>query len=183
ANLRDVTERSKLQDQVRQMQKLDSIGRLAGGIAHDFNNLLNIISAHVALLAREGLASGKRGESVQAVEKAVERGTGVVRQLLTFARKSEVSFEPTDVNAVVKEITSMLRETLPKEIRVQTKLTKDLPTVRADPNQLHQATLNLAVNARDAMSRGGTLTLGTSVVDGATLRQKFADASAEKYVA
>src|SRR4029453_15887379 len=103
ANLRDVTERTKLQDQVRQMQKLDSIGRLAGGVAHDFKNLLNIISAHVAVLGREGLAASKRSESVRAVEKAIERGTAVVRQLLTFARKTEVAFEPTNANAVVQE--------------------------------------------------------------------------------
>jgi two-component system, chemotaxis family, CheB/CheR fusion protein len=182
ATLRDVTERTKLQDQVRQMQKLDSIGRLAGGVAHDFNNLLNIISAHVALLARDGLAPDRRAESAQSIEKAVERGTAVVRQLLTFARKTDVAFEPTDVNEVVGEVASMLRETFPKEIRVVTKLTDAPARVRADPNQLHQALLNLAVNARDAMSQGGTLTLGTDVVSGETLRSKFPEASGSSYV-
>src|SRR5262249_42206939 len=106
-NLRDITERVRLQDQLRQVQKLDSIGRLAGGIAHDFNNLLNIISAHVGLLERSA-AEKKKTESAEAIRKAIERGTAVVRQLLTFARKAESSFEPTNVNAVVKEVASML---------------------------------------------------------------------------
>ncbi|MGE5414051.1 MAG: PAS domain S-box protein [Syntrophomonadaceae bacterium] len=182
ANLRDVTERTKLQDQVRQMQKLDSIGRLAGGVAHDFNNLLNIISAHVGLLARDGLAADKRSESAKSIEKAVERGSAVVRQLLTFARKTDVTFEPTDVNTVVEELASMLRETFPKPLKVQTKLAEKVPKIHADPNQLHQALLNLAVNARDAMPEGGVLTLGTDSVTGETLRAKFPEAAAERYV-
>ncbi len=182
ANLRDVTERARLQEQVRQMQKLDSIGRLAGGIAHDFNNLLNIISAHVSILGREKLESARRAESAASIQKAVERGTAVVRQLLTFARKSDIAFEPTDVNAVVREVASMLRETFPKQIRVSTKLAEEVPPVHADPNQLHQAVLNLAVNARDAMQQGGTLTLGTDVVSGETLRAKFPEAPDGRHV-
>jgi PAS domain S-box-containing protein len=182
ANLRDITERTKLQDQVRQMQKLDSIGRLAGGVAHDFNNLLNIISAHVAVLERDGLPSEKRTESVRSIEKAVERGTAVVKQLLTFAKKTDVSFEPTNANDVVNEVASMLRETFPKQVKVATKLAHELPRLHADPNQLHQALLNLAVNARDAMTGGGVLTLGTDVVTGETLRAKFPEASGDLYV-
>ena len=180
-NLRDVTERVRLQDQLRQVQKLDSIGRLAGGIAHDFNNLLNIISAHIGLLRRAG-AEKKSGESVEAIQKAVERGTAVVRQLLTFARKGESSFESTDVNVVVREVASMLRETFPKQMRVATKLAEEVPSVHADPNQIHQAVLNLAVNARDAMPDGGTLTLGTDVVDGDTVRRKFPELAGKQYV-
>jgi two-component system, cell cycle sensor histidine kinase and response regulator CckA len=182
AILRDVTERTRLQEQVRQMQRLDSIGRLASGVAHDFNNLLNIISAHVAVLAREDVASDKRTVSVHSIEKAVERGTAVVKQLLTFARKTEISFEPTEANAVVNEVASMLRETFPKEIKVATKLRDELPLIHADPNQLHQALLNLAVNARDAMPQGGVLTLGTDLVTGETLRRKFPEASGRRYV-
>ncbi|HYX20808.1 MAG TPA: PAS domain S-box protein, partial [Thermoanaerobaculia bacterium] len=182
ANLRDVTERTKLQDQVRQMQKLDSIGRLAGGVAHDFNNLLNIISAHSTLLAREGLAADKRAESAKSIEKAVERGSAVVKQLLTFARKTDVSFEPTDVNGLVEELAGMLRETFPRQIKVQTKLAENVPPIHADPNQIHQTVLNLAFNARDAMPQGGVLTLGTDAVPGETVRLKFPEASAELYV-
>jgi PAS domain S-box-containing protein len=182
ANLRDVTERTKLQEQVRQMQKLDSIGRLAGGVAHDFNNLLNIISAHVAVLVREEASADKRSESSRSIERAVERGTAVVRQLLTFAKKTEVSFEPADANEVVREVVLMLQETFPKPIKVQMKLTDRLPQLHADANQLHQALLNLAVNARDAMPSGGVLTLGTDVVTGETLRAKFPEATGRRYV-
>jgi PAS domain S-box-containing protein len=180
-NLRDITERVRLQDQLRQVQKLDSIGRLAGGIAHDFNNLLNIISAHLTLL-RRGSEDKKRAESADAIQKAIERGTAVVRQLLTFARKAEASFELTEVNAVVREVASMLRETFPKQTRVSTKLAEQVPRVHADPNQIHQAVLNLAVNARDAMPDGGTLTLGTDSVDAETLRKKFPEVKDGKYV-
>jgi len=181
ANLRDVTERARLQEQIRQMQKLDSIGRLAGGVAHDFNNLLNIISAHVDVLGREKLDAAKRAESAGSIHKAVERGSAVVRQLLTFARKTEIAFEPTDVNAVVREVASMLRETFPKQVRVSTKLAEEVPRVHADPNQLHQAVLNLAMNARDAMTQGGVLTLGTDVVSAETLRAKFPEAPDGSY--
>jgi two-component system, chemotaxis family, CheB/CheR fusion protein len=182
ANLRDITDRTKLQEQVRQMQRLDSIGRLAGGVAHDFNNLLNIISAHVAVLSREKIPGDKRAESTRSVERAVERGSAVVRQLLTFAKKTDVAFELTDANVVVREVVSMLHETLPKQIKVQTKLAERLPRIHADPNQLHQALLNLAVNARDAMPQGGVLTLGTDMVTGETLRRKFPEASGRRYV-
>jgi CheY-like chemotaxis protein len=164
------------------MQKLDSIGRLAGGVAHDFNNLLNIISAHSTLLARKDLAEDKRADSAKSIEKAVERGSAVVKQLLTFARKTDVSFEPTDVNGLVDELAGMLRETFPRQIKVQTKLADNVPPIHADPNQLHQAILNLAFNARDAMPQGGVLTLGTDAVPGETVRTKFPEASAELYV-
>jgi two-component system, chemotaxis family, CheB/CheR fusion protein len=180
-NLRDISERVRLQDQLRQVQKLDSIGRLAGGIAHDFNNLLNIISAHLGLLQRPG-EGPKRAESTDAIQKAVERGSAVVRQLLTFARKGGSSFEPTDVNAVVREVASMLQETFPKQIRVATKLSDAVPSIHADPNQLHQAVLNLAVNARDAMPEGGTLTLGTSNVEGVELQKRLPEVQVGSYV-
>ncbi len=182
ANLRDLTERFRLQNQVRQMQKLDSVGRLAGGVAHDFNNLLNIISAHAELLSRTNLAADRRAGSSHSIRKAVERGTAVVRQLLTFARKTDVAFEPTDVNGVVRELELMLRETFPKQIKIATKLARRLPRIHADPNQLHQAVLNLAVNARDAMPRGGVLTLGTDVVTAETLRAKFPEAAGGRFV-
>jgi two-component system CheB/CheR fusion protein len=182
ANLRDVSERVRLQDQLRQVQKLDSIGRLAGGIAHDFNNLLNIISAHLALLRRPNGAEKKRGESADAIQKAVERGTAVVRQLLTFARKGDAAFESTDANVVVREVASMLRETLPKQTRVTTKLDEGLPRIHADPNQIHQAVLNLAVNARDAMPDGGTLTIGTDDVAVDVVRRKFPEVDGKRYV-
>ncbi len=179
-NIRDVSERNRLQQQLRQVQKLESIGTLAGGIAHDFNNLLNIISAHVGLLAKS--AGEKGGDSVHAIQKSVERGAAVVRQLLAFARKSEVSFGPVDLNEVVRELSEMLRETFPRSVRLDLDLAPDLPLIRADANQLHQAILNLAVNARDAMPDGGELRIGTGVASGDELRERIPAAAAPRYV-
>ncbi len=162
--LEDVTERNRLEEKLREAQKLESIGRLAGGIAHDFNNLLNVISAHAALVARKGQERG--AENLEAIGKAVQRGSAVVRQLLTFARRSEVLFEDVDVNTVADEVARLLAETLPSSITLSTKLDPSLPRVKADANQLHQAVLNLCVNARDAMPDGGRLEIATEGVAG-----------------
>jgi PAS domain S-box-containing protein len=180
SNLRDVSERERMQDQLRQVQKLDSIGNLAGGIAHDFNNILNIISAHWTRLSKDKTSA--QDASLDAIQKAVDRGTAVVKQLLTFARKSEAAFEPTDVNAVVEEVTSMLRETFPRNIELETRLDLELPDIRADGNQLHQALLNLAVNARDAMPQGGRLTISTELVSKASVQERRLEPIAERYV-
>jgi two-component system CheB/CheR fusion protein len=180
-NLRDITERARLEDQVRQMQKLESVGTLAGGIAHDFNNLLNIISAHLALLPREKDEAG-RSQHRDAIDQAVKRASGVVKQLLTFARKTEVSIGDVDLNAVLREIAEMLRETLPRSITIKLELDEDLSAIRGDVNQLHQALLNLSVNARDAMENGGQLTLRSESVRGSFLQETHPSATAEGYV-
>jgi two-component system cell cycle sensor histidine kinase/response regulator CckA len=183
-NMRDLTDRSRLEAQLRQMQKLESIGNLAGGVAHDFNNILNIISAHTAVLDRK-VASGdgnRQRESAQAIEQAVKRGAGVVKQLLTFARRTETSFEPLDLNALVEEVQKMVVETFPKTVRLEIDLAPGLPRILGDSNQIHQALLNLLVNARDAMSKKGTVTVKTHLVEGETLRRRLEDATAEEYV-
>jgi len=178
SNLRDITDRTRMQDQLRQVQKLDSIGTLAGGVAHDFNNLLNIISAQIAVLSK-----GKPAQpSFEAVQKAVERGSAVVKQLLTFARTTKASFAPTDVNAVVEEVASMVRETFPKDIELSVELEPEVPSIHGDFNQIHQAILNLAVNARDAMSKGGRLTLRTERVSSESLRRRHLEPKADQYV-
>jgi len=181
-SMRDVSDRHRLQEELRQVQKLESIGRLAGGIAHDFNNILNIISAHGALLSRRKPEGAKEKESLDAIEKAVRRGSAVVRQLLTFARKSEISFEQVDVNAIVEEVAKMLEETFPKSVTIELDLDPDIRAVHADPNQIHQAVLNLCVNARDAMPDGGVLRLETNVLPGAELRAHLPEADGERYV-
>src|SRR4029453_2857302 len=181
SNIRDVTERLRLEDELRHAQKMESVGRLAGGIAHDFNNILNIISAYSALLSKGG-DTKKRAQSTEAIEKAVQRGAALVRQLLTFARKEAVRYELVDVNAVVTELASMLGETFPKSVRVALDLSPDLPRIQADPNQVHQALLNLAVNARDAMPDGGTVEFATALVAGKKLRERFPDAQVDRYI-
>jgi len=187
--LRDVTERRQLEQQLRQAQKMEGIGTLAGGIAHDFNNILAIILGHTSLLEREKVEPAKRIQSVGAIAKAVERGAGLVRQLMTFARKTGVQFESVNVNTAVEEIGKILRETFPKTIAYSVELDKSLPSIHADHNQLHQALLNLCVNARDAMidkqrdqAPGGKLSLSTRMVTGMKIREKFHDASEEPYV-
>jgi two-component system CheB/CheR fusion protein len=181
SNMRDLTERMHLEDELRQAQKMESIGRLAGGIAHDFNNILNIISAYSSLLTKAGDAD-KRARSTDAIERAVQRGAALVRQLLTFAKREAVKFESVDVNSVVSELATMIGETFPKSVRISLELAPELPRINADPNQLHQALLNLAVNARDAMPDGGTVQLSTGVAAGERLRSRFPDAREERYV-
>jgi PAS domain S-box-containing protein len=165
SNMRDLTDRKRLEEQLRHSQRMESIGRLAGGIAHDFNNILNIISAYSTLLAR-GQDPAKVIQSTGAIEKAVQRGAALVRQLLTFARKEEGKFESVDVNGLVREVASMITETFSKSVQVSLELAPHLPRIKADPSQLHQALLNLSVNARDAMPQGGELTFRTSLVRG-----------------
>ena len=179
---REGRERKQLEAHLRHAHKMESIGTLAGGVAHDFNNLLNIISAHSALAGVEGIGEKRRAESLAAIQNAVRRGAALVRQLLTFARKSEMEFAPVDVNDVIDELAAMLRETFPKMIVFDTELARSLPTVHADHDQLMQALLNLCVNARDAMPEGGNLTISTGLEEGPALRQRFPEAGAELYV-
>jgi len=178
----DVTERRMLQQQLMQTQKIESIGRLAGGIAHDFNNILTIIVGHASILKRLPPDSPKRPESVVAVEKAAQRGAGLVRQLLTFARKTDVLLESIRLNEVVTEVAKLLNETFPKTITISLQLENNLPPIHADANQIHQVLVNLCVNARDAMPEGGTLSIVTSQVTPDKVRSKFSAASAPEYV-
>lgn len=182
ANARDVTSREKLEEQVRQAQKMESLGALAGGIAHDFNNLLSIILGHTSIMEKNASNPERLTVSVEAITNAVKRGTGLLRQLLMFSRKSEVHFETVQLNDVLSEFLKMLLGTFPKIISMDVDLNKKLPLIKADVNQLHQIFLNLCVNARDAMPKSGTLSVRTDVVDGATVRKKFRDAKDDAYI-
>ncbi len=178
--IHETTSQKKIEDHLRQVQKLESLGTLSGGIAHDFNNILNIISAYTALLARDD--EKKTLAHLAAIEKAVDRGASLVRHLLTFARRSDVEFQTVDVNEAIEELDRLVRETFPKRLQTRLQLAKDLPTIPADPNQLHQTLLNLCVNARDAMAGSGTLTLKTGLTPGADLRKRFPDVRDLTYV-
>jgi two-component system CheB/CheR fusion protein len=181
SNIRDITERRGLEAELRQVQKLESIGRLAGGIAHDFNNILNIISAYSAILAR-GAAELKQAQATDAIDKAVNRGAALVRQLLTFARKGEVKFESVNLNTVAREVSQMMSETFPRNIHVATALQPNLPRIHADSSQIHQALLNLCVNARDAMPDGGNLRITTQSVAGDGAQGNAEEPTVQKYV-
>jgi signal transduction histidine kinase/ActR/RegA family two-component response regulator len=178
----DITEQRKLQNQFLQSQKIQSIGTLAGGIAHDFNNILGIILMYASILEHGVTDKEKIVESSGAISKAVERGAALVRQILTFARQADVTFQPLRVPDLIHEITSMLKETFPKVIEIHAKYEKDMPFINADHSQMHQALLNLCVNARDAMPKGGTLSINVETVEQKTVSERFPEASSERFV-
>ncbi|MEK7251479.1 MAG: response regulator, partial [Bacteroidota bacterium] len=169
------------QQQVQEAQKIESLGRLAGGIAHDFNNLLGIILGYSERLSNTKEGTTKQLQDVKAIHTAAQRGTSLVRQLLTFARKTDVAFEEMNVNSVVDELGKLLKETFPRNIAFEVDTDPSVPRIIADANQIHQAALNLCVNARDAMPAGGTLILKTETVSGADLRKRFPEAHEDFY--
>ena len=170
---RDVTDQRHLEEQFRQSQKMEAVGQLAGGIAHDFNNLLTAILGNTQLLLRD-LPPGdaKRGD-VEEIRKASERAASLTRQLLAYSRRQMLQPEVLDLNVVVAEMDRMLRRLIGEHITLVTVLAPDLGRVRADPNQIEQVIVNLAVNARDAMPDGGHLTIETANVE---LDESFAQA-------
>jgi PAS domain S-box-containing protein len=173
ARLKDLEEQKKLEEQLRQAQKMESIGTLAGGIAHDFNNILNIIKGYTSDLAADSGGHENLARSVKVIDETIERGAAIVRQLLTLARKSETHLALTDVNSVISDLEKLLSQTLPKTITVLLSLEKKLPPIMADPSQITQTLLNLCVNARDAMPAGGRLSIRTSVVDAVQGQRRF----------
>jgi PAS domain S-box-containing protein len=162
--MEDVTERRGLEQQLRQAQKMEAIGRLAGGIAHDFNNLLMVISGYSEfLLERLGPDPSLRGPA-QEIANAAQRATSLTRQLLAFSRKQMLAPKVLDLNDVVTENLKMLTRMIGEDIDLVMVPTPTIGAVRADPGQIDQVIMNLAVNARDAMPEGGKLTIETSNV-------------------
>ncbi|HEY5162559.1 MAG TPA: PAS domain S-box protein [Terriglobales bacterium] len=157
----DITQRRQLEAQLLHSQKMEAIGQLAGGIAHDFNNLLMIIRSY-AELAGETVKDDSIRRELNAILKAADRGAALTRQLLTFGRKQVFSPRLLDINSVLENITKVLPRALGEDVRVEVHAGPDLWQVKADPVQIEQLVLNLAVNARDAMPGGGRLTLETS---------------------
>lgn len=158
----DVTERKSLEDQFRQAQKMEAVGRLAGGIAHDFNNLLGVIGGYTESLADQ-IGDDPALVSVAAeIKTAVKSAAALTSQLLTFSRKEVCQPRIISMNKIVSDTTSMLRRLLGEDISLNLLLDPETGNVKADPGQLQQVIMNLAVNARDAMPRGGSLTIETS---------------------
>jgi PAS domain S-box-containing protein len=178
----DDTKRKLLEQQLFQAQKLESLGTLAGGIAHDFNNILGIIMGHASLLERLSAEPHVISRNTEAITKAAMRGAALVRQLLTFARKTDVLIETVLLNDMVNEVSELLAETFPKTITISLHIDKDLPPIVADATQLHQVLLNLCVNARDAMPNGGTLTITTQRQPGEMIRARFPKATEREYI-
>ncbi len=161
--VQDLTEQKKLEGQLQQSQRLETVGQLAGGIAHDFNNLLAVILNYADFVA-EGLPEGQLKDDVAEIQRAATRAADLTRQLLIFARREVANPQVLDLNTVVTGVEKLLRRTLGEDVTVDLSLGEALPTVRADAGQLEQVFLNLAVNARDAMPGGGRLVVETSSV-------------------
>jgi len=156
----DVTERVELEEQVRQTQKLESLGLLAGGVAHDFNNILAVIGSNTGML-HETCSGPEASELIGEVTKAVARGAGLTDQLLAFSRKQVIEPVVLDPNTVISDTRKMLRRMVGEDVVLATSLDPEAARVRIDPGHLVQVMMNLAVNARDAMAHGGTLTITT----------------------
>ncbi len=179
----DITDRKALEEKLAQAQKMDAIGRLAGGVAHDFNNILTAILGYSELILRRADGNDRICDHAREIQRAAERAASLTRQLLAFSRKQTLQPRVLDLNAVVAEMDKMLRRLITESIRLDVRLEPSLWRTRADPGQIQQVVLNLAVNARDAMPAGGTLTIetGNAVLDEAYVRQ-HADATAGEHV-
>jgi len=164
----DITERKQLEEQLRQSQKMEAVGKLAGGVAHDFNNLLTIITGYSQLLFdRVGPDSPLRGNLME-IKKAGDRASSLTQQLLAFSRRQVLKPKVLDLNAVVAGLEGMLQRLVGEDIHLVTALDPELGPVKADPGQIEQVIMNLVVNARDAMPKGGRLTIETANVERTT---------------
>lgn len=160
----DLTERTRLEAQLLQAQKMEAVGQFAGGIAHDFNNLLTVITAYAELLIADAHETAPQRADLLEIRGASARAAALVRQLLAFSRRQVLVPSIVDLNAVVSEMEQMLRRVLPPTVSIVTSLDPELHVVFADTGQLEQVLMNLVVNARDAMPEGGTLTIATKNV-------------------
>jgi len=166
----DVTARAALEAQLRQAQKMEAVGRLAGGIAHDFNNLLTAILSYVDFLLVSLGPEHPARDDAEEVRRAALKAADLTRQLLAFSRRQVLQPKPLDLNDIVREMEKLLRRLIGEDVVLSTRLADGLGVVRADPSQVEQVIVNLAVNARDAMPEGGTLTLETAETDAEEVR-------------
>jgi two-component system cell cycle sensor histidine kinase/response regulator CckA len=160
----DVTERRVLEDQFRQAQKMEAVGRLAGGIAHDFNNLLMVISGYTEVALGQMDAGHPLRAKAQAIQQASDRATMLTRQLLAFSRKQMLELKVVEVNAIVRDMERLLRPLIGEQVELTTKLATDAGRTRADAGQLEQVLMNLVVNSKDAMPQGGRIVIETKNV-------------------
>jgi signal transduction histidine kinase len=162
--IEDVTERRQLEQQFHQAQKMEAMGRLAGGVAHDFNNLLTAITGYSQLLLSSLPAGDPSRSDIEEIKKAGDRAAALVGQLMAFSRRQVREAKVVDLNGVIRNMEAMLRRLIGEDVELMAQLAGDLGRVKADPGQLEQVVMNLAVNARDAMPQGGRLTISTANV-------------------
>jgi PAS domain S-box-containing protein len=155
----DITERRVLENQFRQAQKMEAVGRLAGGVAHDFNNLLMVISGYTEVLLEHTRKSNPMYPKIEAIHQATDRATTLTRQLLAFSRKQLLELKVVDLNIIVEDMERLLRPLIGENIELQTQLAPDLGRTRADAGQIEQVIMNLVVNSKDAMPNGGKITI------------------------
>jgi two-component system cell cycle sensor histidine kinase/response regulator CckA len=178
----DVTERRALEDQFRQAQKMEAVGRLAGGVAHDFNNLLMVVSGYTEVLLEQLDQDDPLLPKVQAIQQAADRATTLTRQLLAFSRKQLLELKVVDVNAIVADMERLLRPLIGENIELTTKLTPSVGHTRADAGQLEQVIMNLVVNAKDAMPSGGKILIETREADVDAARREHSLIEAGTYI-
>lgn len=172
---RDITERLNLETKLRQSQKMEAIGRLAGGIAHDFNNLMQAIIGYSTLLLQRLPASDANRDTIQQIEKSADRAAALTSQLLAFSRKQVLKPKVFSIDTIVADVNKLLRRLIGENIQLITRNNPDAGYVCADPGQIEQVILNLSINARDAMPKGGTLMLETTNVELAERPEGFSD--------
>jgi two-component system cell cycle sensor histidine kinase/response regulator CckA len=165
ATIEDLTERKRAEEEARQLHKMEAIGRLAGGVAHDFNNLLIVIVGYADLVLNQLKGDDPARKDIQEIRAAGERAASLTLQLLAFSRKQVLQPQVLDVNMVVSRMNGMLRRLIGEHIRLEWRLEQPLDRIRGDPGQIEQVILNLALNARDAMPGGGTLSIETANVE------------------
>jgi PAS domain S-box-containing protein len=163
----DITERLRMEEQFRQAQRMESIGRLAGGVAHDFNNLLTVINGYTEFLLDETPASESARDALAEIRTAGERASDLTKQLLAFSRQQVIKPTVININRIVAETEVFLRRLIGEDVQLLTRLEPDLGSVQADPGQMQQIIMNLAVNSRDAMPHGGMLLIetGNAILD------------------
>jgi len=161
----EITERRVLENQLRQAQKMEAIGRLAGGVAHDFNNLLTVISGYTEVLMEHTDPANPLHPKIEAIHHATERATAVTRQLLAFSRKQLLELKVVDINRIVSEMEGLLWPLIGENIELQTRLAPDLGRTRADAGQIEQVLMNLVCNSKDALPHGGRITIQTANVE------------------
>jgi nitrogen-specific signal transduction histidine kinase/CheY-like chemotaxis protein len=184
---RNVTERKQLEDQLMHAQKMDSIGVLAGGIAHDFNNVLAMILGSAELIKHKAKGQPEVIKFAHMIANAAERGSGIAKQLLMFARAEKGLLRPLSLSAIVQDVSKLLEHTIPKSIALQTSVRTGNDIILGDEDQLHQVIINLSVNARDAIlhkgPNGGVLKFEIDTVHGRDLKKKFPRISDDHFVA